>query len=75
MTACPLCGATHTSTDTVALHRFDPNQPTTYRARYPFAPERTTRAAAKPCRSSSTRSTASTPPAGRSTTSPTPSTN
>ena len=47
MTACPLCGAVHTSTDTVALHRFDPNTPTTYRARHPFAPERTTRAAAE----------------------------
>ena len=47
MTACPLCGATHVSTDTVALHRFDPNQPTTFRARHPFAPERTTRAAAE----------------------------
>ena len=43
---CPLCGATH-STDTVAMHRFDPNRPTTFRARYPFAPERTTRAAAE----------------------------
>ena len=47
MTTCPLCGATHTSTDTVALHRFDHNTPTTYRAHYPFAPERATRAAAE----------------------------
>ena len=47
MTACPLCGAIHTSTDTVAMHRFDPNQPTTYRAHYPFAPERATRAEAE----------------------------
>ena len=47
MTACPLCGAIHTSTDTVALHRFDYTKPTTYRARHPFAPERTTRAQAE----------------------------
>ncbi len=47
MTACPLCGATHVSTDTVAMHRFDPNQPTTYRALDPFAPERATRAEAE----------------------------
>ena len=47
MTACPLCGATHTSTDTVAMHRFDPNRPTAFRALYPFAPERATRAEAE----------------------------
>lgn len=44
---CQVCGATHVSTDTVALHRFDPNLPTTYRAHRPFAPERTTRAQAE----------------------------
>lgn len=44
---CTHCRRVHTSTDTIAQHRFDPTVPTTYRAAHPFAVERETRAEAE----------------------------
>lgn len=44
---CTHCHHVHTSTDTFAMHRFDPTTPTTYRAAYLFAVERATRAEAE----------------------------
>ena len=43
---CPNCGHTHAGTDTYAIGRFAPGDPT-FRAQFPGSPERTTRAAAE----------------------------
>ena len=43
---CPDCGHTHAGTDTYAIGRFAPGDPT-FRAQFPGSPERTTRAAAE----------------------------
>ena len=44
---CPDCGHTHTIADTVAVRRFEPTLAHTFRATYPGAPTRLTRAHAE----------------------------
>ena len=45
--ACPDCGRTHVGTDAQAMRRFEPTLAHTFRATYPGAPERVTRAQAE----------------------------
>lgn len=40
---CPACGSAHTSGDTSAVGRFNPNGPDGYMARFPGSPVRCTR--------------------------------
>lgn len=44
---CPDCGRIHAATDTQAQRRFEPTLTHTYRAAYPHALERATRAEAE----------------------------
>ena len=44
---CPDCGHIHTATDTAAVRRFEPTLTHTFRATYPGAPTRLTRAHAE----------------------------